>query len=121
MHGDGDDHAFLKVLVVVADNVGRNLDLLVVLLVHEVEAFAVLVEVRIFVILDMGALDLVGRLVALRGLHAVGHPAHIDLRGGRALARMEVFRGEDDIELAVDVDDVALAELAGDDFHACDP
>jgi hypothetical protein len=30
---------------------------------------------------------------------------------------MEVLGGEDDVELAVDLDDVALADLAGDDFH----
>jgi hypothetical protein len=34
---------------------------------------------------------------------------------------MKILRGEDDIELAVDVDDVPFAELAGDDLHVCDP
>ena len=81
------------------------------------EAVAVLVEVGVFHLLDMGALDLVGGLVAHLGLHAVGNPAHIDLGGRRALAGMKTFRVEDDIELAVDIDDVALAERTGDDFH----
>jgi hypothetical protein len=34
---------------------------------------------------------------------------------------MEIFRGEDDVELAVDIDDIALAELAGDDLHDNSP
>ena len=61
-------------------------------------------------VLDMGALDLVGGLVALGGLHAVRNPAHIDLGGRSALAGMKIFCGKNDIEFAVDVDDIALAE-----------
>lgn len=72
-------------------------------------------------IFDVGPLDLVGRLVPLRGLHAVGNPAHIDLGGRGPFAGMEIFRGEDDIKLAVHVDDIAFAELTGDDFHAKNP
>jgi hypothetical protein len=30
---------------------------------------------------------------------------------------VEAFRVQNDIEFAVDVDDIALAERAGDDFH----
>ena len=69
----------------------------------------------------MGALNLVGRFVSLRGLHAIGNPAHIDLGSRGPLAGMEVFGGENDIKLSVDVDDIALAELASDDFHEIDP
>ena len=121
VHGQADHHAFLEVFLGVAHHVGRHLHLVVGFLVHEVEAVGILVEKAELVVLDMGALDLVGGLVALRGLHAVGNPAHIDLGGGGAFAGMKVFRGEDDIELAVDVDDIALAELAGDDLHDNDP
>ena len=70
---------------------------------------------------DMGALDLFGGLVALRDLGAVGNPPHVDLGGGRPLAGMEVLGGEHDVELAVDLDDVALADLAGDDFQGLLP
>jgi len=63
----------------------------------------------------------IGSLVALLGLHAVGNPAHIDLRGRGALAGMKTFRVEDNKKLAVDIDDIALAELAGDDLHVNDP
>jgi hypothetical protein len=30
---------------------------------------------------------------------------------------MDVFRRQDDVELAVEIDDVSLAERAGNDFH----
>ena len=81
------------------------------------EAFAVVVEELIVPILDMGALDLLGGLVALRGLHAVADPAHVDLGGRCAFAGMEAFRSEHDVELAVDLKDIALADGAGDNFH----
>ena len=72
-------------------------------------------------VLDMRALDLVGGFVAHLGLHAVGNPAHIDLGGGCALARMKIFRIEDNVELAVEIDDIAFAERTGDDLHDIDP
>jgi hypothetical protein len=34
---------------------------------------------------------------------------------------MEAFRVEDDTEFAVEIDDIALADLAGDDLHDSDP
>ena len=68
-------------------------------------------------VLHVGALDLLGGLVALRRLHAVADPAHVDLGGRRALAGMEAFGVEHDVELAVEFDDIAFAERAGDDFH----
>ena len=68
-------------------------------------------------VLDEGALDLLGGPVALGDLHPVGDPAHVELGHRRALAGMDVLGRQDDVELAVDVDDVALAERAGDDLH----
>ena len=85
------------------------------------EAIAILIEVTEVVIFDVRALDLVGGLVTLRGLHAVGNPAHIHLRGRGALAGVKILSGEDDIELAVNVDDIALAERRSDDLHDSDP
>ncbi|MNC97413.1 hypothetical protein D3C83_150600 [compost metagenome] len=72
-------------------------------------------------ILDMGALDLVGGLVALRCLHAVRNPAHIDLGCRGALAGMKIFCGQNDIEPAVDIHDIALTERRSDDLHDYDP
>ena len=68
-------------------------------------------------VLDDGALDLLDGLVALRDLHAVADAAHVDLRGRRALAGMEAFGGQHDTELAVDVENIALADGAGDNLH----
>ena len=83
------------------------------------EAFAIVVEERVFAILDDGALDLLDGLVALRNLHAVADPAHVDLGGRRALAGMEALGGQNDVELAVDIENIALADRAGDNLHRC--
>ena len=74
-------------------------------------------QLRGAVVVDEGALDLLGGLPTLGDLHAVGDAAHVDLGGRRALAGVEVGGGKNDIELAVHLDDVALAERGGDDFH----
>ena len=112
-------HALLEVDRLVADHVARDGDLLVALRVHEDVVVAVLVEVGVLAVLDEGALDLLGGLVALRRLHPVGDAAHVDLGRRRALAREEAFGREDGVELAVDLEDVALADGAGDDSHGC--
>ena len=69
-------------------------------------------------VLDEGALDLLGGLEAIGHLHAVGDAPHVDLRRRRALARMEAFGRQNDAELAVlPLDDIAFANRACDDFH----
>ena len=83
------------------------------------EPVAILVQVGEILFLHMGAFDLLGGLVALRGLYPVADPAHVDLGGRCALAGMETLGVEDDVELAFEFDDIALAERAGDDFHEC--
>jgi hypothetical protein len=55
-------------------------------------------------------LDLLGRPVALRNLHAVGDAAHVQLGHRRALAGVDVLGEQDHVELAVLFDDVALTE-----------
>ncbi len=84
--------------------------LVVAFRVHEVEAFAIFIKEGVLAVFDEGALDLFGRAVAFGDLHAVGNAAHVDLGDRRALARMEVLRGKNDIELAVNVENVALAD-----------
>ncbi len=74
------------------------------------EAVAVLIEELMLALLHGGALDLLGGLVALLRLYAVADPAHVNLGGRRALAGMEAFGVEHDVELAVEIDDIALAE-----------
>ncbi|MNL49067.1 hypothetical protein D3C87_1719720 [compost metagenome] len=80
------------------------------------EAFAIFIKELMVDVFDEGALDLFRRTPALRHLHAIDDAAHVDLGNRRALAGVEVFSGENDIELAVDIDDVALADGRGDDL-----
>src|SRR5262245_48784083 len=115
--GEHDLHFRLEVGGLVADDVGGQRHLVVGLGVHEMKAVAVLVKVLMLAILHIGAFDLLGRLEALRHLYAVADAAHVDLSGGGAFARVEAFGVENDIELAFEFDDIALAERAGDDFH----
>ena len=114
-------HALLEIFLVIPDHVGRHLHLVESLLVHEMEAVAILIEVAEFVVFDMGTFDLVGGLVAPLGLHAVRNAAHIDLGRGSALAGMKIFRVKDDVELAVEIDDIPLAERRSDDLHDRNP
>ena len=80
--------AFLQIFLLVADHILGHLILLVVVGVHEVEALGIPVKVGVFLVFDLGALDLLGGPLALRDLHPVGNPAHIDLGDGRPLAGM---------------------------------
>ena len=97
----------------------RHRDLLEGLGLHEVEAHVVLVEVVVGLLLEVGALDLVGGAVALGDLHAVGDAAHVEMRHRRALAGMDVLGLHDDAQLAVDVEHVAFAHRACDNLdHA---
>ena len=54
------------------------------------EAVAVLIHELVFLVLDEGALDLIGGLEAERHLHPVGNAAHVHLGHRRALAGMDV-------------------------------
>src|SRR5262249_46884607 len=81
------------------------------------KAVAVLVKVLILAIFHIGTLDLFGCLEALRHLYPIADAAHVDLGRGGALAGVKAFGIEDDVELAVDFDDIALTERAADDFH----
>ena len=113
-----DLHPFLQPLRLIADDVGGNLDLVVGLGVHEVIAVGVGIEEVVILVLDEGALDLLGGLEAVGHLHAVGKAAHVDLRRRRALAGMKAFGRKDDAELTVlPLDDIALANRACDNFH----
>ena len=116
---DGEHHLHLRLQVrrLIADDVGLNLNLVVVRHVHEVEAVAILIEILKLKLFNVGALDLIGGLVALHRLHAVRDAAHIDLGRRRALAGVEAFRRQYEIELALDIEDVAFADRTGDDFH----
>ncbi|MPL82874.1 hypothetical protein SDC9_28823 [bioreactor metagenome] len=106
----------------VAHDILAHRDLVVGFGVHEVIAFAVLVEEVILGLVDMRLLDAVDGAPALRHLHPVRDAAHFDLGHRVALARVNVFGGEHDVENTVHIEDVALADRGGDDFgHDCGP
>ena len=106
--------AFLQPLRGIADDVLGNRDLLEALGLHEIVAHLVFVEVVVLFLVEIGALDLIGRAVALADLHAVGDAAHVELGDGRALAGMDVLGVDDDGELAVEIEHIALAHRRGD-------
>src|SRR4029079_55322 len=81
------------------------------------KAVAVLVHLLIVTVLDESALDLFGGLKSQRQLDPVGNRTHVHLGHRGALAGMDILGGDDNSELAVDFDDIAFAERAGDDFH----
>ncbi len=114
-------HAVLEVDAEVADDVVARHQLLVVLGVHEVVLVTVLVQEGVLALVHGGALDHFGRAVTLRHLHSVGDAAHVELGHRRALAGVDVFGAEHDVELAVHVEDGALAQGTGDDFHVSGP
>src|SRR6185436_3619952 len=58
---------------------------------HEGVAVVVLEQVVVVLLVEIGALDLVGGAVALGHLHAVGDAAHFEVRYRRALARMDAL------------------------------
>ena len=59
-------------------------------------------------VFHMGAFDLLGGLVALRHLHAVADPAHVDLGNWGTLPGVDALRENYNIELAVNLDGIAL-------------
>ncbi|MNK77522.1 hypothetical protein D3C87_971280 [compost metagenome] len=108
--GKNAGHAFLQIGFLIAHRLSIDHDLVVVLRVHEVEAFAIFIkelEVQVF---NESALDLLGGAPALGDLHAVNDAAHVHLRDRRALAGVKVLRGENDVKLAVHVENIALAD-----------
>jgi hypothetical protein len=111
-----DGHVFLQIGAQVADHFLGGHELVVAFRVHEVIALAVLVQEGVVALVDEGALDGLGRAVAFRHLHPVRDAAHVQLGDRRALAGVDVFDVENDVELAVHIDDETLPQRAGGDF-----
>ena len=91
-----DLHAFLKPLGLVADHVGRDLDLVIGVGVHEVIAVRVSIEEVEILVLDERALHLLGGLKPVCHLDPVGKASHVDLGCRRAFARMKALGGKND-------------------------
>jgi hypothetical protein len=97
----------------------RHLDLVIVLGVHEMKAVSILIEICEIAFLDGRLLDLIGGLVALGDLYPVADSTHFDLADRGALAGMDVFGADDNVKLAILLDDVPLANRTGDDSQSC--
>src|SRR6185437_12833102 len=110
-----DFHVFLQVGRHVADHVRTDVNLVERLRVHEDVVIAVLIEEVLRALLDERLLQGVGGLVALVDLHAVRDAPHFELRHRRALAGMDVLRGQNDIKLAVLLHDMPFADIACND------
>src|SRR6185437_16208307 len=113
------DHVLLQIGGRVADDILRHLDLVVGLGIHEVEAVAIFVEIIEIALFHRGLFDRVGGLVALGDLYPVADSTHFNLTDGRSLAGMDVLGADNNVKLAVLLDDVALANRTGDDSQSC--
>ena len=111
-----DLHAVLEERGLVADDVGGDGELLEGFGLHEVVALGVIVEILVFALVDVGLLDHFDGAPAADDLHAIGHAAHVDVGHRVALAGVDVFRREHDVQVAVLLDDVAFAQRRGDDL-----
>src|SRR6185312_3712977 len=98
-----------------ADQVARQVDLLVRLLVHEDEHVALGIEILEILGVEANALDRLGRAEADVVLAAVDEVLHLDLHVGAALAGLGVLdlHGAPDAALIFD-------DVAGTDVHAAD-
>src|SRR5262249_12896880 len=96
------------------DHALGHMDLIIGLRVHEYEMVAIAIKIGVGALVDEGALEAVGRLVALVYFHSIRDTAHLQLGDRRSLAGMDVLRRQHDIKLAVLLDDVAFADIARD-------
>src|SRR6516165_290924 len=82
------------------------------------KAVSILIKVGEIAFFNRRFFDLIGSLVALRDLYPVTDSTHFDLADRRSLAGVDVFGADNDIELAILLDDVALANRTGDDSQS---
>src|SRR4029078_2092652 len=117
MERDEARHTLLQPLPLIADDILRNGDLVERLGMHEVETHVVFVEIIVVLFIEIGALDLVGRPVALEDLHAVADTSHFEMRDGRSLAGVNVFRVHHNGKPALEIEHIAFADRACNNFH----
>ena len=115
-------HAFLQPLSLITDDIPRDRDLIEGLGVHEIVPHVVFVKIIEVFFIEVGALDLIGRAVALGHLHAIGDAAHFEMGDGRAFAGVDVFRVHDDGKLSVEIEHIAFTDRACDNLdHLTSP
>ena len=98
----------------IANDVSADMQLVESLRLHEHILFAILVQILEVLVLHEGLFDAVGGAQAFYRLHAIADAAHFQMGDGRALAGMDVLGIDDQIELAVLLQDIAFAHGAGD-------
>ena len=102
-------------------DVGRDLDLLVVAVVHEDRGVAGVVEVLHLARLGAHRAELLAGPEGLVDHRAVLDPAQLGAHEGAALARLDVLELDDLEDLAVDLDVGAVLELVGAEITAANP
>ena len=100
-----------------ADQIAREAGLLVGVLIHEVEQPAVFVEVLELLLVEAGALDVLGRPEALVQLGPVAQVLELDLEVGAALAGLGVLNFHRDPEAILMLDHHAGADGVAVDLH----
>ena len=110
-----DGHAVLQEADGVVERLGPQAELLVRLGLHEVEVVAVAVQELDRAAVDLGPRPALARLERLLDRAALLDVAQLDPDLGRAAAHLDVVVVEDLPEVAVKLDDDALAQLAGAD------
>ena len=100
-----------------ADQIAREAGLLVGVLIHEVEQVAVLVEVLVALLVEAGALDVLGRPEALVQLGPVAQVLELDLEVGAALAGLGVLNLHRHPEAILMLDHHAGADGVAVDLH----
>src|SRR5215467_7510863 len=116
MRADRHRHVLLQIHGLLANHVLWHGDLVIGFGLHEREALLVLVEIVIGFLLEVGALHLLGRAVALGDFYPIGNAPHVEVGDRRALTWMDVLSLHDDAQLAVDLEHVAFAHRACDNL-----
>ena len=112
---DLDGHPVLQEGTAIAEDVGRQLDLLEALLIHEDEHAVALVEELLVLLFQAHALDLVGAAEPLVELAAISQVLQLHLREGTSLAGLHVIDLHGRPEAAI-----VLERVSGTDFVSVD-
>ena len=110
-----EDHAVLQEVDDVVERLGPQAELLVGLGLHEVEVVAVAIQELDRAAVDLRARPALARLERLLDGAALLDVAQLDPDLGRAAAHLDVVVVEDLPQVAIKLDDDALAQLAGAD------
>ncbi len=114
---DLDHHAVLQERPPLAEDIGRDLDLLERVGIHEHQHPFLLVEELLVLLVEPHPLHLVGRAEPLVELAPVAHVLHLDLGEGAALARLHMGGLDHHPEPAVVLQDVPRPDFIAVDLR----